>query len=218
MTEPTLMNMNFSNGHRAVIAGLLVLGGCIMCEMGCSNDYKIVGVNSSEPGVIEVFIKPDDADSMIVIAGDTVKPTNTNSDSLPITISKGTVFRGADYAVLYGNLKAYLEVNATYNLISKQGNVYQTLLVFQSYLPPATYDSLSFVLSASYMHMGFYQVPLAPLQESSDFVSFAQPFQIAQGETTAVILKLKPFASLTRVGDSYRYSWIFDSVQVKMVK
>lgn len=181
---------------------------------GCRDNYKIVGVDSPGPGIVEVLIKPDDADSIIVIAGDTVRPGNAGSDSLALSGSQGRAFRGGDYAVLYRSLQDYLEITETYNPIRKTGNAYQTLLLFQSFLPPANYDSLTFMLSASYLQIGFYQIPLAPMQVTSDIVTVTQGFHIVEGKTTVITLKLKPFASLTRVGDSYMYSWVFDSVQI----
>ena len=206
------LRMTARNRHIDLVPWfLLMLCSATYCP-GCSDDYRIVGVGSSGPGIVAVYIEPDDADSMIVIAGDTVKPTS--SDSLALSVSQGRAFRGVDYAILYKSLQDYLQSTEIYNAIHKEGGKYQTLLAFQSYLPPANYDSLTFILSADYLQIGFYQIPLSAAQAGNDFVTVSQGFHIDEGKTTTITLKLKPFVSLTRVGDSYQYSWVFGSLQI----
>ena len=206
--------MSAEYGRHVMPCSLLLILSCVLAIAGCSDDYKIVGVGSQGPGILQVIMKSDDADSILVIAGDSARVTEGSGDSLALSVSQGRAFRGADYATLYGSLQDYLQLIKTYNPIRKQSGTYQSLLLFQSYLPPANYDSLTFELNASYLQIGYYQIPLSPVQGAGDFVTFIQSFRIEEGRTTVVTLHVKPLSSLVRVGDSFQYSWIFDLVQI----
>ena len=206
--------MDVQSSRNLAPRALSLIVCCIILSSGCKEDYKIVGVGSPGPGYLEVVIKSDDADSMLVIAGDTVTVTEGSTDSLALSVSQGHAFRGQDFAALYRNLNDYLQKTETYNPIRKVGGTYPPLMIFHSYLPPANYDSLKFSLTANYLQIGFYQIPLSPVEGASEFVVFTQGFRIDEGKTTVITLHFKPLTSLTRVGDTYQYSWIFDLVEI----
>lgn len=211
-TGGPFMDQRFN--HNFTRFALVPIACCILFAAGCSKEYKIVGVDSPGPGYLEVLIKPDPADTLLVIAGDTVRITEGGQDSLALFVSQGNAFRGQDFGSLFRNLSDYLQRTEIYNPIRKSGGTYQPIMIFHSYLPPATYDSLRFSLTADYLQIGFYQIPLAPVEGASDFVVFPQGFRIDEGRTTVITLHLKPLGSLTRVGDSYQYSWDFDLVEI----
>jgi hypothetical protein len=206
--------MNLPYKHDMGRFALLPLLVCMILAAGCDKDYHIVGVGSPGPGYLQVVIKPDVADTILIIAGDTVSVVESRQDSLALAVSQGNAYRGQDFASLFRNLGDYLQRIEMYNPIRESGGKYQPLMIFHTYLPPANYDSLKFSLTASYLQIGYYEIPLAAVEGAGDFVVFKQPFRIDEGKTTVITIHLKPLASLTRVGDSYQYSWIFDLVEI----
>jgi hypothetical protein len=170
----------------------LLLLCCMLVAAGCDDDYRIVGVGSPGPGYLEVLIKPDDADSVLVIAGDTVRVTEEGQDSLALAVSQGSAFRGKDFATLFRNLSDYLQRTELFNPLRKSGGRYQPLRIFYSHLPPANYDSLRFSMTASAMRIGYYQIPLAPVEGVGDFVVFTEGFHIDEGKTTVITLHFNP--------------------------
>jgi hypothetical protein len=197
-----------------VIVGVLLILCWAFPISGCGDDYRIVGVGSPGPGILEVILKADDADSLLVIAGDTARTVEGSGDSLALSVAQGRAFRGADYAVLFKSLDEYREMTSTYNPLRKKDGTYQPLLLFKTYLPPATYDSLTFALGATSVQVGLFQIPLTSAQGAGDFVTFNRAFRIEEGRTTVLTLRFKPLASLSRLGDNFRYSWIVDAIQV----
>jgi hypothetical protein len=210
---PVERSMNLRYNRSLGVYMLLVICGSIIAA-GCDKDYSIIGVGSPGPGYLEVFLSPDNADTVLVIAGDTVTVAEGGQDSLALAVSHGYAFKGIDFAALYKNLSDYLQKTEMYNPIQKSGGAYQPMRIFYTYLPPANYDSLRFSMTADYLQIGYYQIPLTPVEGASDFVVFTQGFHVDEGKTTVITLHFKPLGSLARVGDSYQYSWIFDSVEI----
>ncbi len=181
----------------------------ILLFLSCNNDYNLTGVNSSNPGLIRIFIKSDNTDNHIIIAGDTVS-VGKDSDFLDLSIGQGRAYRDSNYAILYksidqDSIDSYRELTKMVNIIKLDENTYQEFLIFESFLPPASFDSLRIGMTASFLQIGYYQIPIEMPEGVSTIVTFQQKFDIHEDGVTEIYLSIKPFHSLVRVGDSYHF-------------
>jgi hypothetical protein len=170
----------------------------------CSDDYNLISVNSPQPGILRIVIQSDDAEKITTIAGDTVVAGASAADSLALHAAQGRIYQGLNYAVLYKSLKDYLEITRTVNILRQENNHYLEQLLFETYLPPAVYDSLKIYLSSDFIQIGFYKIPVT-MASGSDLFLFSSKIPIYEKKVSEVCLQIKPFSSLVRVGDSYQF-------------
>ena len=187
-----------------LLTRLLLLAGSL-ATAGCDSDLGITGVHSPEPGILRIYLKSADSDSMIVIAGDTVKVGEGANDFLGLTIAQGRAHADGNFAVLFKGLDEHLELSETYNMIAQENGMYVEFLIFETYLPPATYDSLRIVINADFLLIGTFQIPIVTPSDIGPIATFVQRFSINENRITEVRLQLKPFKSLQRRGDAYHF-------------
>ena len=171
--------------------------------LSCSNEYDLTGVNSPEPGLLKVYIQADDAENYTVIAGDTMRIGA--GDSLALQIGAGRAYRGSDYAILYKKLSDFRETSKTVNVLQQQQYGFIENLIFETWLPPARFDSLKIYVTADFIRLGYYEIPIVTATNASSFMRFDSSFMIYEEKTTEIHLQIKPFSSLIRVGDSYHF-------------
>jgi hypothetical protein len=205
--------MKLRNVH--LCTGWATIACLLLAIQGCSDDYNTVGVNSPRPGILQISLGSDDADNLLVFAGDSVRTQEGSADSLALSVGQGRAYRGQDFAILYKSLADYLEVTKTINPLRMRDGKYAEHLIFETTLPPAVYDSLKIGLTADFLQIGLYQIPLSPRPGEDEFVRFAQTLRIEEGRTTRVRLMIKPLASLQRVQDSYECSWIIELREIQ---
>jgi len=184
---------------------LILFLGFLFSSHGCSDNYDVVGVNSPNPGILRIYIKSDEADNFIVIAGDTVKTGEGENDSLALIVGQGRAYRGKDYVVLYNNLDEYLERKNTINIIKQENKQYKEYLIFETFLPPAVYDSIKISIESNYIQIGFYKIPIEMSSQFNPIIKFDNKFKIKENKITEYRLQLCPFKSLIRVGDFYQF-------------
>jgi len=181
----------------------------ILLFLSCNSDYNLTGVNSPDPGIIRIYIKSDNTDDTINIAGDTVS-VGRDSDFFELSIGQGRAYRESNYAILYKSIHqesmdSYRELTKVLNIIERDRNTFNEFLIFESYLPPATIDSLRLSITSSFLQIGFYQIPIEMPEDMGPLVTFDQKFEIHEDRVTEIHLSIKPFQSLVRVGDSYHF-------------
>ena len=164
---------------------------------------------------MRIYLKSADSDSMIVIAGDTAKVGEGANDFLGLTIAQGRAHTNGNFAVLFKGLDEYLELSETYNMIAQENGKYVEFLIFETYFPPATYDSLRIVINAHFLLIGTFQIPIVTPPEIGPIATFVQPFSINENNTTELRLQLKPFESLQRRGDAYHFFRDIEVVEVR---
>jgi hypothetical protein len=169
----------------------------------CSSEYDLVGVNSPEPGLVKIFIQADEAENYTIIAGDTMRVVQ--GDSLALQIAAGRAYRGSDYAILYKKLSDYREISKTVNVLQREQGTFAEKQIFETWLPPARYDSLKIYITADFIRLGYYEIPIVTASEASSFIRFDSSFMIYENKTTEIHLLIEPFSSLVRVGDSYHF-------------
>jgi len=197
----------------AFIFALLVL------FQGCSNEYNVTGIESSDPGILRIYIQSDNADTSIVVAGDTVV-VGSSLDSLDLNIGQGRAYRDTNYAVLYKSIDtdssdSYRERTKTVNIIKQNDVGYEEYLMFESYLPVATFDSLKISITARFLRIGYYQIPIEMPDSESALIRFDDNFDIHEGRVTEIHLQIKPFQSLVRVVDSFHFIQDIEVADIK---
>jgi hypothetical protein len=165
----------------------------------------VTGVNSPEPGIVQIFLKADNEDDEIVIAGDTLKVGDGISDSLAVHIGQGRSYRADDFAVLFRDLNEHLERTTTYNMVKQEEGKFVDFLIFETHLPPSKYDSLKIDISASFLQIGFQQIPIETPEGQSTIQKFEHTFEINEDRVTAIHLQIKAMSSLVRVKDTYQF-------------
>jgi hypothetical protein len=181
----------------------------------CHNDYNVTGVNSPDPGIVQIYLKADDADDEIIIAGDTVKVGDGIDDSLTVHIGQGRAYRGEHFAVLFKNLLDHLERSETHNILKQENGTFVDFLIFETQLPPSRYDSLKIVISADFLQIGLHRVPVEMPEGEETILLFEQNFEINEGRVTAIHLQIKALSSLLRVRDTYQF---FPDIEVREIK
>ena len=214
------------NKHPCLIKARLYRSGSflilflqILLFLSCNNDYNLTGVNSPDPGIIRIFIQSENTDDHIIIAGDTVS-VGKDSDFLDLSVGQGRAYREINYATLYKSIDeesidSYRELTKMVNIIKLDENTYQEFLIFESFLPPASFDSLRIGMTASFLQIGYYQIPIEMPEGVSSIVTFHHKFNIHEDGVTEIYLSIKPFQSLVRVGDSYHFLINIDVAEIK---
>jgi hypothetical protein len=206
-----IMPVSMPSKHLLAFIAVIILA----MVQGCADDFSVNGVKSPGPGILRVILKSDESDNFLVVGGDTVWAEEGSGDSLALAVGQGLAYRGVDYAILYKTLQDYQEVTKYCNPIRRLNGAYVECMLFETQLPPATFDSLKIFLTANVIKIGPYVIPLTPMANANEFVKFAGPFRVEEGRTTIVRLELKPFASLHRVEDAYQYDWQITVSQIE---
>ena len=185
-----------------------------MLSFSCSENYDLAGVNSPDPGILRIYIKSDDTDRDIIIAGDTltvgegpflVIDGETIPDWLVLVVGQARAYSDTNHAVLFKGLDEYRELTNYYNIIALEDGVYKECLIFESKLPPDTYDSLKIAFSADFISIGSFQIPIETPPGTEYLQAFYKEFEIQENDTTEIHLVLKPFESMMRVKNTYQF-------------
>lgn len=178
---------------------LCAIGGALL--WGCSSGVE----TSPQPGIVRVTLQANPSDTSIIIIVDTIAVSS--GDSLNLTVFQGRV-SGVDgrFATLFPTLTSYRQEDVVYNVLRREDGTYTRNVVFESYVPPQSYDALQFGMSASALKF-HYQPPITiePPQDTLRFVTFnGLNFTVSENRVTEINLQIDPLKALTRFRDVYR--------------
>lgn len=195
--------------RRRSIEVLCLVAACIYL-IGCDTGVEA----SPDPGVLRVTLQADPEDTQIRIGKDEV--TASPGDHFPVTIFQGKVYRDSAYAVLFQSLEAYREQDYQYDLLAPGADGgFKQHVIFESYVPPGTYDKLQFGATATEMRIGGFVIPMALPPNTPGLMDFEQPFEIFENDTTVIHLQIKPFESVVRFRDSYHFTREFEITDIE---
>lgn len=197
---------------RAVVRRCTLVGGLALILCTCDT-----GVDPSpDPGVIRLLLEADAADSVVVIGSKRYALGNdTTSALMRIRIGQALIYRDTTYAALYRRLNSFQIQDPLVDVLEtdSEGSLSNHLL-FESYLPPAAYDSLQLAMHVNLFRIQTLgrvtfntfenEVRLPP--GASPVLTFRQPFDITSRDTTVVQLRIRPLQSLTRYQDVYYFT------------
>lgn len=180
----------------------MFLGVCMVAWLwGCTTGVE----PSSHPGIVRVTLEANPADTSIVIIVDTI--VVSDQDSMDLTVFQGRVTTGkGQFATLYPAIDSYRQEDRVYNVLRRRNGTYARYIVFESYIPPGSYDAVQLGLSATSLKF-HYQPPITvePPQDSLRFVAFrGLNFAVSENLVTEINLQIDPLKSLTRYRDVYR--------------
>lgn len=203
--------------------------------LGLSNFSCTTGVEESPtPGILRVKLQSNEADSILVILGDTARCSRV--DRYNVIVSRGRLYRGKNYVDLYRTPSIDRITADTINLIQRQwfdGRLvndtdsfeiprsqtrYIGYTVFEWYTPPGAYDKLQFALTGIEVFVAIprqFNNPLQLPEGTSSVMDFPASITVEEGKVTDVELEIDPFKSIRRFKDSY----IFDRiVRIKKIE
>lgn len=191
------------------ITRLLCLAFLVVTGVGCDTGVQ----ESPEPGVLRVTMQADPADTTIVIAGQVL--TVSPSDSFGVTIYQGRAFRDTLFAVLLKSTTSYRERDYVYNVFQRDGSEFAEFVIFESLLPPGDYDSLRFSASAEMLSIGSFLIPVRLPPDAEPAMDFPARFQIAERDTTEIKVMLRPLESVRRFRDMYLFHRQFEVTHIE---
>ena len=170
--------------------------------------------NISEPeefysptaGFLTVNLKSDNTDTNINILG--TDYGISDQDSMDLLVFQGKVFDAdSNFAILFHNIKSWRQEEFVYNILDWNGNEgYTEFKIFESHVPPGTYDLLTLGLIASVIEVGPYRIPISLPPDTEGVLALPTDFTVDEKRVTKITLSLKPFQSMSR----YRDDYVFD--------
>ncbi len=165
---------------------------------------------SPEPGLLRVTLQSAPDDTSIIVNADTFY--TTGGDSFRVTIFQGKAYVESDWAILYKDTSRFREEEHHYNILRQRDGSFTEYTIFESFLPPDTYDTLQFGISASFMLLtygfdhGGLPVPMELPPGASPVVNLETDYTIESGKVTEVGLQISPFESVTRFRDLFHFT------------
>lgn len=181
-----------------------------LAALGCTT-----GVESSpDPGILVVTLQSDPADTLIVIANDTV--TVADGDWFGVTVFQGKVYRDTNYAFLFTDTSSYRLEDQNLNLLQMDGATgqYQRFVLYRSYVPPGDYDRIQFGITPVYVQVGNLYIPVTLPPGTGSLVDLYRDFAVFENRTTAVSIRISPFKSVTRYRDSFYFTPVIEIVEI----
>jgi hypothetical protein len=215
-----------------------VLGMCIALGVlytfllnGCTTGVEY----SPDPGIVRVTLKSNEADTLLVILGDTIRFSRV--DHFDVTIGQARLYRGEYYADLFTSTSINRIGSRTLNIIQRAWLDGRLILptdtvfdvdtwksrfvgetVFEWYVPPGSYDKLQFNLTGIEVFVARprqFRNPLQLPDGVTPIMNLSRPIQVNKGRITEINMEILPFQSVRRYKDAY----IFDrKVSIASVK
>ncbi len=185
---------------------VLIAVGLLNCDTGIED--------SPEPGILRITLESDQTDTTIVFVTDTF--TVSDRDTFLIEIFQGKVFRDTSYATLYARRSLNVEVTLRYNLLSRENHQYQKLTIFESYIPPYTYNKIRFGMDSYYLKLlGFDKILVQT--PPGYFLDLPANIEIKENHVTEVNVRVAPFKNVIRYRDTYIFAPEMEVVDVKIL-
>jgi len=181
----------------------------LLLAAGCDTGVEV----SPQPGILRITLQSDPADTSIVIVKDTVRVAE--GDSFGVAIYQGKVYSDSAFALLYVNPRAYQQQDVTYNIIKREGGQYHKFTIYESHVPPFSYDKITFGMTPRILRLGTFEIPVKAPTDVSPFVELHAQFHVEEKGVTEVELRIRPFRSVRRYRDSYLFIPDIEVVSVK---
>lgn len=211
------------SGILAVFLAGALLGGC-----------KTSVEPSPSPGIIRVIMKSADTDTNIVMLNDTSRFSRW--DTFFMVVSQGRLVGGDFYSSIYCNPGAERVSTTDFNALAREwldgtpitsqdateitprNSRYQKHTIFESYVPPGTYDRLTFALTASAMEIFIpkhYSNPVSLPPGDTPSMDFPGSYTVTENGVTEIQIEIQPYKSLRRYQDQFYFERKVSVVSVK---
>lgn len=173
---------------------------------GCSTGVEV----SPQPGIVRVTLQSDPGDTSIAILTDMHRVTI--NDSLDLKTFQSKVYNGDKFAIFFRTTTSYRQEDAIHNVLKLDSSgTYTTFTIYESYVPPGSYDRLQIGITASFMHLEgppTYDISVRLPPEAPPLIDLYQPFQVFESRVTEVNVQISPFKSVSRYRDLYYFNRI----------
>jgi hypothetical protein len=153
-------------------------------------------------------------------------------------VSQGRLSRGDYYASIYNNTSNARKTSDTLNALGREwldgraitwqddaeitprNSRYRSYVVFESYVPPGTYDRLTFALTASEMEIWIpkhYLNPVGLPPGEPPSMDFSGSFTVGENGVTQVDVEVFPYKSLRRYQDQFYFERKLSIVRVQQL-
>ena len=194
------MRTIFYNGCYYLLLLLMMLVFSTCSDVNNVGDPKL-------PGIVRVILQADPDDTEMVILGDTI--VVSEGDSLGINVFQGKAwFIDDNYAILFPSVFHYYQDQFMLNVIKRESGSYFPYIVFESFVPEGRYKALSMGLDGIHLIIGVYSIPITLPSDDELIMTFEGNYNVEEYTVTEIIVRIKPFASMTR----YRDTYVFDRV------
>jgi hypothetical protein len=172
----------------------------ILIFSSCS-DITNVG-DPSVPGIVRVVLQSDPEDTEMVILGETI--TVSDNDSMGVNIFQGKAWTpDSNFAILFPSVFHYFQDQFIYNILKRESDSYLPYVIFESFVPEGKYDAVSVGVQGIHLVIDVYNIPLV-LPEGDDLImTFTADYNVEQYKVTEIVIRIKPFASMSRFRDTY---------------
>ena len=172
---------------------------------------------SPRPGVLRVTLQAAPEDSVLEVQGQRYAARDRND--FEMIVFQGRALNDSLYADLYPDLDAFRQEDQVYDILEFEGGEPVQYTIFETHLPPATYDRLEFGLNADSISVNnettFLDIGVDLAEGEEQPMAFETEFTITENDTTIIHLQVRPFDSITRFRDSYRFSRDFEIVGIE---
>ncbi|MGE5313074.1 MAG: hypothetical protein ACM3Q4_00105 [Acidobacteriota bacterium] len=195
---------------------LLALAAALLA--GCTTGVQ----ESPDPGIFRVTLTVNDADSTLVILGDTAR--SSRIDRYTVTAAGGRLYRGDNYVDLFLTPTIDRITGSTINLLQRQwpdgrlvgaNDPFEiqrsqtkpvTYTIFEWHTPPGTFDNFQFSLIGIEVFVAIprqFNNPLQLPDSTSAVMNFPETITINEGQVTQLDLVIDPYKSIRRFRDTY---------------
>lgn len=197
------------------VLAVLVVGGS-----GCKTAVE----PSPEPGTLRVVFKSADNDTAIIIQNDTSRFSRW--DNFNIIVSQCRLYMGENYAYVYNNPSSERKGDDTVNALAREwlngvpisfqdsdsitvaNSRFRRFVIFESYVPPGSYQKMSISVTASEMEFFIpkhYLNPVTLPPGVTPTMEFPVDVTINERGVTEIELELSPYKSLRRYQDQFYF-------------
>ena len=211
---------------------LCLVAGLALAGNGCKTAVE----PSPEPGVLRVVFKSSDADSSIIVQNDTSRFSRW--DNFNILVSQCRLYAGENYTYVYNNPSSDRKADDTVNALAREwlngipittqdsdsitvrNSRFRSFVIFESYVPPGSYQKLTLSVTASEMEFFIpkhYLNPVALPPGVTPTMEFPVSVTVNEQGVTEVTLELSPYKSLRRYQDQFYFERKLVVKQVRLL-
>lgn len=197
-----------------------MVAGLVLADNGCKTAVE----PSPEPGILRVVLKSADTDSSIIIQNDTSRFSRW--DNFNILVSQCRLYAGDNYAYVYNNPSSDRKADDTVNALAREwlngipittqdsdsitvaNSRFRSFVIFESYVPPGSYQKLTLSVTASEMEFFIpkhYLNPVTLPPGVTPTMEFPVSLTVNEQGVTEVTLELSPYKSLRRYQDQFYF-------------
>lgn len=170
--------------------------------------------DSPQPGIIRVKLQADLSDTLLIERSDTFAVNMKYPAVFMIKIFQGRIFQKKNFAVLYKTKSSYRQEDVLYNILElDNSDKYKEYIIFESYIPPGSYDKIEFGVNASKDDkLKIIALSGKKFENSINLppgekllMEFFQDFKISENRVTQVNFQISPLKSIKRYRDVYHF-------------